>query len=481
MSELAKHRAGAVHAISHAIGLSQDETDDRRLSRTLLVTMTTIVGLLAVGWGGVYASLDEPLAASMPLAFAILSAVTLLVLRRTNRIDSALRTEFVLIVFTPFALAVALGGFFESSGVALWSLLGPIIAFLIGERRTALRWLVIYLVLVVALALLHPWLRTENNLPTVARLTFFALNFSTVSVITFGMIFYFVGENQRIHSLLEVEKEKSERLLNVLPNEIADILRDEDRTIAEQFDSTSIFFAGIVGFTSLSASMEPVATVELLNEVFTYFDSLTQKYGVEKVRTIGDNYVVVSGAPRQRDDHAQALTKMAIDMRDWLDTNATFDGGQLRFLIGINSGPIVASVIGTTKFHDDVWGDAVNVASRMEAHGEPGRIQIGPSTYESAERRLPLFATRTDRGQRHARHVVPRRADRRRLAAVRVQLRAQGSHVRLVVVASLALLKEREDALAVLGVLPRLLKILVRASPRALVDPRSAVPATSSS
>ncbi len=383
MSELAKHRTDGLHAISHAIGLAQDEADDLRLSRTLLVTMMSVVGLLAVAWASLYAAFGEPLAASMPVTYAVLSAATLVVMRRTDGIVWALRAQLVLIVFVPFILAVALGGFVDSSGVVLWSLLGPISAFLIGERQTALRWLAIYLVLVVALALLHPWLRTDNDLPVALKQAFFALNVGSVSAIAFGMTFYFVGENQRIHSLLEVEKEKSERLLlNVPPSEIADILRDEDRTIAEQFDSISILFADVVGFTPLSASMEPTATVELLNEVFTYFDSLTQKYGVEKVRTMGDNYMVVSGAPRRRNDHAQALAMMAIDMRDWLETNATFDGGQLSFRIGINSGPIVAGVIGTTKFHYDVWGDAVNVASRMESHGEPGRIQIGPSTYE---------------------------------------------------------------------------------------------------
>jgi len=171
-------------------------------------------------------------------------------------------------------------------------------------------------------------------------------------------------------------------LLNILPKEIATILKNEERTIADQYDEASVLFADMVGFTPLSAKLPPVEMVELLNEVFSYFDSLLDKYGVEKIRTIGDNYMVASGVPRGRPDHAQALVGMALEMLDYVSSHTFQNGHQLSFRIGINSGSMVAGVIGRRKFVYDVWGDAVNIASRMESHGVGDAVQITRATYE---------------------------------------------------------------------------------------------------
>ena len=179
------------------------------------------------------------------------------------------------------------------------------------------------------------------------------------------------------------EQEKSERLLlNVLPKEIAAILKDEDGIIADNFEAVSIMFADVVGFTPLSTKMSPKDMVELLNEIFSYFDSLIEKYELEKIRTIGDNYMVASGVPRPRGDHAHALAGMALEMNSYLHDNSSSKVNGLQFRIGINSGPVVAGIIGRQKFHYDLWGDAVNTASRMESHGVPGKIQVTQMTYE---------------------------------------------------------------------------------------------------
>jgi guanylate cyclase len=138
----------------------------------------------------------------------------------------------------------------------------------------------------------------------------------------------------------------------------------------------------MVGFTPLSEALPPVEMVELLNEVFSFFDSLLDKYGVEKIRTIGDSYMVASGVPRGRADHAQALTAMALEMRDATSARTFGNGHPVNFRIGINSGSMIAGVIGRRKFVYDVWGDAVNIASRMESHGLGGAVQITQATYE---------------------------------------------------------------------------------------------------
>jgi guanylate cyclase len=212
---------------------------------------------------------------------------------------------------------------------------------------------------------------------------FFPLNIAAVSSIAIVLLAYFVAQKDELLGLLRDEQVKSENLLlNILPREIAAILKNESRTIADHYTEASVLFADMVGFTPLSAQMEPVEVVALLNEAFSFFDSLLDKYGVEKIRTIGDSYMVASGVPRRRTDHAQALVAMALEMRDFVETHTFANGHRISFRIGINSGPVIGGVIGKRKFVYDVWGDAVNVASRMESHGLGGAVQITRSTYE---------------------------------------------------------------------------------------------------
>src|SRR4029077_15370321 len=178
-------------------------------------------------------------------------------------------------------------------------------------------------------------------------LLLFVLNIGTVSAIAFVLLYTFVRQRNALLRLLRTEQSKSENLLlNILPKEIAAILKNEERTIADHFPGASILFADMVGFTPMTASMTPTAMLDLLHEVFTFFDSLVDKYGVEKIRTIGDSYMVASGVPRGRPDQAQALVHMALDMRDYISTNTFRTGQRVSFRIGINSGSMIAGVIG---------------------------------------------------------------------------------------------------------------------------------------
>jgi adenylate cyclase len=224
--------------------------------------------------------------------------------------------------------------------------------------------------------------RTTSHLPTVMRTIFYVMNIGCTSTVAFVLLQYFVNQKETTLNLLHVEQEKSENLLlNILPKKIAEILKNERRTIADKHDQVSVLFADIVNFTPMSALMTPVELVELLNEVFSYFDRLVEKYQLEKIKTIGDCYMVAAGIPQSRPDHAHILVRMAIEVRDHF-SRQIFWGRRLAFRIGINSGPVVAGVIGHKKFAYDLWGDAVNTASRMESHGMEGQIQITRGTYE---------------------------------------------------------------------------------------------------
>jgi adenylate cyclase len=182
---------------------------------------------------------------------------------------------------------------------------------------------------------------------------------------------------------LKQEQAKAEQLLlNILPGAIASKLKESPGTIAELFEEVTILFADIVDFTPLSNRMEPLELVSFLNRVFSTFDALAEKHGLEKIKTIGDAYMVVAGLPTPREDHARAIADMALEMQSAVRHITDDLGAPCEVRIGINSGIVVAGVIGTSKFIYDLWGDAVNVASRMESHGAPGRIHLTASTYE---------------------------------------------------------------------------------------------------
>ena len=192
-----------------------------------------------------------------------------------------------------------------------------------------------------------------------------------------------IRDRIRCEQDLTQEREKSEKLLlNILPEAIAEQLKQNSQAIAYRFDAVTILFADIVNFTGLSAAIDPTELVSLLNQIFSEFDQLAEKYGLEKIKTIGDAYMVVGGVPNPMTHHAAAIADMALDMQAAIGQYQRSDGSSFQLRIGIDTGPVVAGVIGMKKFSYDLWGDAVNLASRMESHGEPGRIQVTEAIYQ---------------------------------------------------------------------------------------------------
>ncbi len=190
-------------------------------------------------------------------------------------------------------------------------------------------------------------------------------------------------ELEAAYHALEREKERSENLLlNILPALIADRLKKEEKIIADHVEDATVLFADIVGFTDMSRQTTPEEVVSLLNDIFTRFDALTERNGLEKIKTIGDAYMVVAGVPLARADHADAVARMALELIDAVQDFNLEHGKQINVRVGFHSGPVVAGVIGRKKFTFDLWGDTVNTASRMESHGEPGRIQTTRTTHD---------------------------------------------------------------------------------------------------
>ncbi|HIK12987.1 MAG TPA: GAF domain-containing protein [Oscillatoriaceae cyanobacterium M33_DOE_052] len=198
-------------------------------------------------------------------------------------------------------------------------------------------------------------------------------------------------DQAELYETTRIAKEQSERLLlNVLPQVVAEQLKNRNQIIADSFEDVTVLFADIVNFTELSSKISADKMVHLLNLIFSTFDGLAEKHALEKIKTIGDAYMAVGGVPLPTKNHAEAIANMALEMQQEIKNFYQEDGQPFQIRIGINTGPAVAGVIGTKKFIYDLWGDTVNVASRMESHGEAGRIQVTAATYERLKSKYVL-------------------------------------------------------------------------------------------
>jgi len=238
----------------------------------------------------------------------------------------------------------------------------------------------------------------EYNLPVNESEYWFFASIAPISEDSVIWVARDISDRKLAEEELLLEKERSEQLLlNILPEAIANRLKSDSSVIAESFNEVTILFADLVGFTSLSAKLQPIELVNLLNQIFSDFDQLVEELGLEKIKTIGDAYMVAGGLPIPRIDHAEAIADLALAMLNIIQQFQLSTDEELQIRIGINTGMVIAGVIGKKKFIYDLWGDAVNVASRMESHGIPGYIQVTSATYERLKHKY-LFE---NRGQIH--------------------------------------------------------------------------------
>ncbi len=351
-----------------ALGAVGTDTEEQRLRRSTLVLSTCLVCVLTPLWVVTYFALGLPVPASIPLGYLVVSIALLTWFARTRRYVAFRTIQLALTLLLPFALQWSLGGFVGSSGVSLWALSAALGALMFSGTREAVPWFVAYLALLAVSTALEPFLEPAA-IPEPIRIAFFAGNLAGPSLVAYVLLQYFVREQQREHA-------RSERLLlNVLPAPVAARLKRRDEVIADRFAEATVLFADIVDFTPLSAALAPEDVVALLDDLFTAFDRLADEKGLEKIKTIGDAYMVAGGIPTPRGDHCEAVTEMAFAMLRECEGRRA-GGSDLQLRIGIDTGPVVAGVIGRRKFIYDLWGDTVNTASRMESHGAPGSIQV---------------------------------------------------------------------------------------------------------
>ncbi|HUG31775.1 MAG TPA: adenylate/guanylate cyclase domain-containing protein [Acidimicrobiia bacterium] len=350
----------------------EGDNETRRFQKVLVVVVASIgsiatlfnalalfrAGLESAGWAYVASAV-----------FLLAGAVALLVWpHRYVVITFALLVD--VLVF-PGAVQVLSGGLASGLYALPWTIFAPLGAVLALGVRHAIVHLGLFVVTVMGVAALDPFARSAAPQVSAEAIA----SFNVPSLLSLGAI---AGATS-LYLLRQVDRfriQADSLLLNVLPASIAARLKEEKTTIADRFEAVTVLFADIVGFTPLSSGAEPEVVVDMLNSIFSTFDDLAREHGIEKIKTIGDSYMAAAGLPEPRDDHAVATIEFALDILEVVQSKAGLEGRPLRLRIGINTGPVVAGVIGHDRFIYDLWGDTVNMASRMESNGVNDRIQV---------------------------------------------------------------------------------------------------------
>ncbi|MEO8157756.1 MAG: adenylate/guanylate cyclase domain-containing protein [Betaproteobacteria bacterium] len=370
-----------------------DETDSEvvRLRKTLLMFASGLMNMAAILWLLIYWWMGLKLPTSVPLGFQVISAAVLAVYLRTRNFDFFRVAQLSLFLFFPFVIQWSIGSFVSSSGIALLALLAPVGAMVCYGPRESIPWFIAYVVLTILSGVFDFFLAKgeESGIPMKTVAVFFVMNFTIISTMVYLLLRHFVQERDRFesrlaeqHDLVRVEREKSEKLLlSILPAHVAERLKHQPGTIADGFADVSVMFADVVNFTRLAEELTPNQVVSFLDEVFTRFDRLSDQHGLDKIKTIGDAYMVVGGLADNRLNYADHVADMALEMIELTRSDPQMRRLGVELHIGIATGPAIAGVIGATRFIYDLWGDTVNLASRLTSEAEPGCILVDKTTF----------------------------------------------------------------------------------------------------
>lgn len=364
---------------------------EQQLRIDLLIFACAFMNFAVMFWLAIYWLLGQNYSTNIPFAYQAVSLGSLFWYLKYKKFAVFRFIQLSLFLFAPFVMQWSVGSSVTASGVTLWALLAPVGAVVVAGWRESIPWFVAYIIMTAVSGFFDYFLGVgyTGGLPLKTIGLFFALNFVAMSSMLYFLLRYFVLETEKIkdsfdlqHKLLEAEQEKSEHLLlNVFPVHIAQRLKDNHGLIADGHADVSVMFADITNFTQLTEQIAPEQLVALLNTMFSRFDLMTDRHGVEKIKTIGDAYMVVGGLTRDNDDHVKSMADMALEMRQFISLHPDLIRHNLGIHIGIATGPAVAGVIGNKRFIYDVWGDTVNIASRLTDDGKKGDILTDKTTF----------------------------------------------------------------------------------------------------
>lgn len=387
-----------------AAAIDPADNEDLRLRKTLLMFASGLMNTAAILWLGIYWWMGLKLPTTIPFGFQVLSALVLFIYLKTRNFDFFRLAQLSLFLFFPFVIQWSIGSFVSSSGIALLALLAPIGAMVVYGPRESIPWFFAYVVLTIMSGVFDFFLASgeDYGMPLKTVAVFFVLNFTIISSMVYLLLRYFVQERNRFerklaeqNELIRVEREKSDRLLDsILPPHVADRLKSQPGTIADGFADVSVMFADVVDFTRLAEELTPNQVVSFLDELFTQFDRLTIKYGLDKIKTIGDAYMVVGGLTGDRINYVDHTADMAMEMLELTRNDPTLHRLGIQLHVGIATGPAIAGVIGATRFIYDLWGDTVNLASRLTSEATAGQILVDKITNRRLGHRYSFDAPR---------------------------------------------------------------------------------------
>ncbi|MBL4768893.1 MAG: adenylate/guanylate cyclase domain-containing protein, partial [Rhodobacteraceae bacterium] len=370
--------------ITEKFAAQADETGDTRAEKNAIFLAAISCCLAGLVWSGMYyVVFGAVLTTVLPLVFVVVVGGALIWSHLTGKYRYAITAQIICIIYLPSIIQWYIGGLYDSGFVIVWASMGPLIALMFFTLRQSLIWLGLFLINIALTAAFNGHF-AENGLivPDTARQFFFVMNLSVPAIIIFAFSSYFIRSARR-------ERQKADALLlNILPAKIAQRLKSQRGIVADEYDDVCVLFADIVEYTAYSHMMKPVDLVTELNEIFQMFDGLAQKHGLEKIKTIGDAYLVVGGLPEPLQDQDAAIADMALDMQAKISKIARSDGKPFSLRIGIHCGSVVAGVIGSSKIAYDLWGDTVNVASRLETGGAAGMIHVSEPFYQRLQSRF---------------------------------------------------------------------------------------------
>ena len=385
-----------VNLLSMAADITDQQTD--KANKNLLIVTAAFMNFAVVLWLAIYWLMGLDFSANVPLAYQLISVISLAHYFKTKNWDVFRFVQFGLFLFAPFVMQWSLGSSVTSSGVTLWALLAPIAALVVCSWREAVPWFCAYIVFTIVSGVFDYFLGVgyDGGVPMKTIGVFFAMNFAVMSTIIFMLVRHFIIQMESLKAQLANERqsllgeqEKSERLLlNVLPGGIAKRMQSDQGIIADKHEDATVMFADLVNFTQLTEALPPEQLLGLLNTIFTGFDELAEKYGLEKIKTVGSTYMVAGGLSQNKVDYTSDIASLAYEMRDFVANHPDVAKFKLAIHIGISSGAMVSGMIWGKRFIYDVWSETVNQAHRFtKVDTTESVIRVDKTTYN----RVRLF------------------------------------------------------------------------------------------
>ena len=359
---------------------AKEEGDSQELAfrKLLILLIASMCSLCGIAWSALYYFVfGFGVIASLPISFTFIVGTTIIISHYSRNYKLLVLVQLTCITWISALIQWTIGGIDQSGFVTAWSFLGPLGAVIFLSLRQAIGWMLMFLFIVVISAVYEPALL--GYVPPISglvKIIFYIMNIGTASTVVFVASAWFMSSIQK-------EKRRSDNLLlDILPAEVAEELKEKGHSDARQFENVTVLFTDFKGFSNHAEKLSAHDLVKEINECFSAFDNILSRHNIEKIKTVGDAYLAASGLPVANSSHAEDMVNAAIEIRDFMLYRRERMPSSFEIRIGVHSGFVVAGIVGVKKFAYDIWGDTVNIAARMEQSSEAGKINISQSTYE---------------------------------------------------------------------------------------------------